>query len=98
MNEAPWEITEKTSGAWYVQEEGTLRVDDEVLICEVADQGAGYVPCRCVGAGARLRSWVVAGMGGTEMNEKKWGAGRYETRDKQLDCVPGVEHDYRRRY
>ncbi len=34
MNEAPWEITEKTSGAWYVQEEGTLRVDDEVLICE----------------------------------------------------------------
>ena len=34
MNEATWEITEMPSGAWYVQEEGTRRVDDEVLICE----------------------------------------------------------------
>ena len=34
MNEDGWEISEMPSGAWYVQEEGTLRVDDEVLICE----------------------------------------------------------------
>ena len=34
MNEKKWEITEMPSGAWWVQEEGTLRVDDEVLICE----------------------------------------------------------------
>ena len=33
MNEAPWEITEMF-GAWWVQEEGAYRVDDEVLICE----------------------------------------------------------------
>ena len=34
MNGAAWEITEVPAGAWYVQEEGTRRVDDEVLICE----------------------------------------------------------------
>ena len=33
MNEAPWEITEKPSGTWFVQEEGTLRAADGVLIC-----------------------------------------------------------------
>ena len=34
MCERKWEITEMPSGAWWVQEEGTRRVDDEVLICE----------------------------------------------------------------
>ena len=34
MNEDGWEISEMPSGAWYVQEEGTLRADDEMLICE----------------------------------------------------------------
>ena len=34
MNDAAWEITEMLSGAWWVQEEGTLRADDEMLICE----------------------------------------------------------------
>ena len=33
MNEDMWEIWEWPSGTWYVEEEGTLRVDDEVLIC-----------------------------------------------------------------
>ena len=33
MNEATWEITEKPSGMWFVQEEGPFRGDDEVLIC-----------------------------------------------------------------
>ena len=33
VNEATWEITEKPSGMWLVQEEGPFRGDDEVLIC-----------------------------------------------------------------
>ena len=33
MNEAPWEITEMPYGTWFVQEEGTLRAADGVLIC-----------------------------------------------------------------
>ncbi len=34
MNGAAWEITEMPYGTWFVQKEGTRRVDDEVLICE----------------------------------------------------------------
>ena len=34
MNDAGWETTEVVSGIWWVQEEGTPRADDEVLICE----------------------------------------------------------------
>ena len=34
MCERKWEITEMPSGAWWVQEEGSFRAADEVLICE----------------------------------------------------------------
>ncbi len=33
MCERKWEITEMF-GAWWVQVEGSFRVDDEVLVCE----------------------------------------------------------------
>ena len=33
MNEDGWEISEMPSGAWYVEEEGTLRAHNETLVC-----------------------------------------------------------------